>query len=81
MLLMMHNTRKNPEIRIVNWNSVFSNPRRVRWMESEPPPNAPLNEEPLVCRRITVINTMETIMVTRLSAISTGRTFLLQRDQ
>ena len=30
MLLIMDRTRKNPAIPIVNRNSVFSNPRRVR---------------------------------------------------
>ena len=59
MLLRIERTTKNPAIPSVNWNSVFSNPRRVRWIVSDPPPpNAPLNEEPLVCIKMTAINTV-----------------------
>ncbi len=82
MLLRIDRTTKNPAIPSVNWNSVFSNPRRVRWIVSDPPPpNAPLNDDFFFFMWMTEIYTMDMMMVTRLSAISTSGLFLLQRER
>ncbi len=72
---MIANTTNMMAMPIVNWKIVFSNPRRVRWIESEPEPNAPLNDDPFVCSRITAINTVEMMIVTRLSEMSNGYPF------
>lgn len=49
---------------IVAWKSVFSNPRRVRWIEPESPPNPPLNDELFPCSKITRISTTDRMIMT-----------------